>query len=73
MPFPARFAVIGAVVFGIAGGIAGLISGLLAYAPTAWFAVIELGMPAALVGGVTGFLVGFVAQAVRHTRKHLAR
>jgi hypothetical protein len=73
MPFPARFAVIGAAVFGIAGGVAGLISGLHAYAPTAWFAVIELGMPAALVGGLAGSLVGFVVQAVRHTRKHLAR
>ena len=72
MPVPARFAVIGALVLGIAGGVAGLISGLFAYPPTAWFAVAEVGMPAALLGGLAGFIVGFLVQAVRRTRKHLA-
>jgi hypothetical protein len=72
MPLLGRFAVIGAVVFGIAGGIAGLIGGLLAYPPTAWFAVAELGVPAALLGGIVGLVAGALVQLVRSTRKHLA-
>jgi hypothetical protein len=72
MPVPTRFAVIGALALGIAGGVAGLISGLFAYPPTAWFAVAEVGMPAALLGGLAGFLVGFLVQTVRRTRKRLA-
>jgi hypothetical protein len=69
VPVPARFALIGGVVLGIAGGIGGLISGLFAYPPTAWFAVAEVGVPAAFLGGVAGFLVGCLVQAVRGTRK----
>jgi hypothetical protein len=72
MPVPPRFAVIGALVLGIVGGIAGLIGGLLAYPPTAWFAVAEVGLPAALLGGLSGFVVGFLVLAVRRTRGHLA-
>jgi len=73
MPVPTRFAVTGAAVLGIAGGIGGLISGLFAYPPTAWFAVAEVGVPAALLGGLAGFVAGFLVQAVHRTRKHLAR
>jgi hypothetical protein len=73
MPVPTRFAVTGAAVLGIAGGIGGLISGLFAYPPTAWFAVAEVGVPAALLGGLAGFVVGFSVQAVRRARKYLAR
>ena len=73
MPVPTRFAVVGAVVLGIAGGIAGLISGLLHYPPTAWFAVVELGVPGALLGGLAGFVLGLLVQAFRVTRTHLAR
>jgi hypothetical protein len=62
---PLRLAVLGAVLFGIAGGIAGLVIGLLAYAPTAWFAVFELGVPAALAGCLAGFLLGMVWMLVR--------
>jgi hypothetical protein len=69
---PARFARIGGLVFGIAGGIAGLILGLRAYPPTAWFAVIEVGLPSAFLGVVAGFLVGFLVLAVRRARERLA-
>jgi hypothetical protein len=72
MPVPPRFAVIGALVFGIVGGIAGFIGGLFAYPPTAWFAVAEVGLPAALLGGLSDFVVGFLVLAVRRTRGHLA-
>jgi ABC-type uncharacterized transport system permease subunit len=68
MPLPTRFAVIGALVLGIAGGVAGLISGLFAYPPTAWFAVAEVGVPAALLGGLAGLVAGFLVQAVRRAR-----
>jgi hypothetical protein len=67
MPVPTRFAVIGALALGIAGGIAGLIIGLFVYSPTAWFAVAELGVPAALLGGLAGLVVGSLVQAVRRT------
>jgi uncharacterized membrane protein (GlpM family) len=72
LPLPTRFAVIGGLVFGIAGGIAGLISGLFAYPPTAWFAVAELGLPAAVLGGLAGWVVRFLVLAARRTRKRLA-
>ncbi len=72
MPVVGRFAVIGAVVFGVVGGIAGLISGLFAYPPTAWFAVAEVGVPAALLGGTVGLVAGALVRLVRCTRKRLA-
>jgi hypothetical protein len=72
VPLPGRFAVIGGLVLGIAGAIAGLISGLFAYPPTAWFAVVELGLPAAFLGGLAGLALGFLVLAVRRTRRHMA-
>ena len=59
-PAPARYAVLGAVVLGIAGGIVGLVVGLRTYAPTAWAATFEVGVPAALVGAMVGLVVGSV-------------
>jgi len=46
-----RHAIHGAVVGGIVGAVVGLVVGLVSYPPTAWFAVIELGLPGAFVGG----------------------
>ena len=73
MPVPTRFAVIGTLTLGIAGGITGLVVGLFAYPPTAWAAVAEVGVPAALLGCLAGFFVGFLVLAVRRTRKALCR
>jgi membrane associated rhomboid family serine protease len=73
MPVPARFAVIGTLALGIAGSITGLVVGLFAYPPTAWAAVAEVGMPAAFLGCLAGFLVGVVVLAVRRTRRALCR
>lgn len=60
-----RAAMIGALSAGIAGGIVGLVVGLFTYAPTAPFAVIELGLPATIVGAVTGLVIGSIILAVR--------
>ncbi|QNN54589.1 hypothetical protein [Nocardioides mesophilus] len=58
LPAPLRGAVIGAVVLGVTGGLVGLVLGLRAYAPTAWAAVLEVGVPAACLGAVLGLVVG---------------
>ena len=50
-----------AVVLGIAGAIAGLVVGLIAHPATAWFAIFELGCPAAVVGALSGLLYAVVA------------
>ncbi len=63
-----RAAGIGMAVCGVLGAIAGLIIGLMAHPPTAVFAMAELGIPAAVVGGVLGFLVGLGVWAVRRIR-----
>ena len=60
MPVPARWAVVGATSVGVAGGVAGLVVGLIAYAPTAPFAVVELGVRSALVGGLAGLALSAV-------------
>jgi len=49
----------------VTGGVAGLVIGLCVYAPTAPFAVVELGLPAALAGGLAGFLAGVIMTAGR--------
>lgn len=64
MPAPRRGAVIGAMVFGAIGMVAGLVSGIHAYPPTAWFAVLEVGIPASMAGAVVGLIVGTVVRAV---------
>lgn len=68
MPLPLRHVIGGVVLLGTAGAVAGLIVGLVVYAPTAWFAVFEVGVPAALAGGVIGLGSGAVAMGVRAAR-----
>lgn len=53
-----RAIVIGAVLTGVVGSFAGLIVGLFTYAPTAAFAVIEVGLPATIAGAIIGLVVG---------------
>ena len=65
LPVLQRSALAGTVCGGVLGGVAGLVLGLLAYPPTAWFAVFELGIPAALAGGILGLIAGSVVLAVR--------
>jgi hypothetical protein len=68
LPIMTRFVVAGGLLAGIAGGAAGLGIGLRAYPPTAWFAVLELGVPSALAGLLVGLLTGAAVLAVRRPR-----
>jgi hypothetical protein len=59
-----RWAARGAAAAGLVGGVVGLVVGLRVHPPTAWFAIFELGLPAAIVGGLVGLASGAVAYAV---------
>jgi hypothetical protein len=52
---------VGSVLLGAFGGAVGLVVGLYAYPPTAWFAVLEVGVPAGVVGCFLGLFAGVVA------------
>ena len=73
MPIAPRFAIIGAVGLGAVGAVAGLVLGLIAYVPTAWFAVAELGVPAAMLGAILGLVIGSTVSAARRIRQRFAR
>lgn len=64
LPSPARQAVGGALILGVVGALAGLILGLIAYPPTAWAAVFEIGIPALALGLIGGLIVGLITRAV---------
>ena len=53
----ARFVAILSGGLGALGAVVGLVIGLRAYAPTAWFAALEIGAPAAWLGLVLGLTV----------------
>ena len=59
----------GACIAGAVGGMTGLALGLRANPRTAWFAVGELGVPAAAVGAVIGFVVALIGTATRRTNR----
>jgi hypothetical protein len=54
----------GAIATGASGAVVGLIVGLHVYAATAVFAALEIGLPAALVGGLLGFVLGGLVAVV---------
>jgi hypothetical protein len=66
LPVPLRHAVVGAVVLGVPGAIVGLVIGLRTYVPTAWAAILEVGLPAAFLGALLGLVVGSLVYAYRH-------
>ena len=69
----ARWGTVGAASVGGLGAIIGLIVGLHVYAPTAPFAVVELGLPAAIVGGVLGLVAGMIVAAGRRVQQNHPR
>lgn len=60
-----RWALRGGVVLGGLGAVSGLVIGLAVYPPTAWFAVIEVAIPATVVGTLLGAATGALACLVR--------
>ena len=65
LPLPIRFAVLGALALGALGATIGLVVGLNVYAPTAWAATLEIGVPSALLGAILGLAAGSVRLLVR--------
>ena len=65
LPLRVQWAITGAASAGVIGAIAGLVIGLNVYAPTAAFAVVELGLPAAIVGAFLGLAAGVIVSAGR--------
>ena len=65
LPLLGRATAIGTASAGTVGAIVGLVVGLRTYAPTAPFAVIELGLPAAIVGAVAGLAIGSIILRIR--------
>lgn len=70
-PLPLRHVIAGGVLLGVIGAAVGLIVGVVVYVPTAWFAMFELGVPAAVFGGTLGLVSGIVAKNTKpfETRK----
>lgn len=65
LPVVPRYAVVGAAAWAVLGGLAGLVLGLRAYPATAWFAVLEVGLPAGTAGAAAGALAGLVVLTAR--------
>jgi len=70
MPIVPRFAVVGATAAFLLGALIGLVIGLIAYPPTAWFALLEVGVPVGILGAVVGALTGLVASTMKRIRTH---
>ncbi len=58
LPLVVRWSVRSGLVLGTIGAVVGLLVGLGAYPPTAWFAVLEVGIPAFVVGTLLGAVAG---------------
>ena len=71
LPLPGRWATAGATCLGVTGAVAGLVIGLIVHAPTAPFAVVEVGLPAAIARGVIGLAAGVVIVAGRRISRRL--
>jgi len=70
IPIVPRFAIVVSAAAFLLGALAGLIIGLIAYPPTAWFAVLELGIPAGLIGAGIGALAGLVVSCIQKVNEH---
>lgn len=58
LPLVLRWSVKSGLACGTVGAVVGLLVGLAAYPPTAWFAVLEVGIPAFVVGILLGAAAG---------------
>lgn len=63
----------GAGIGALLGAALGLVLGLIANPATAWFAILEVGIPAAGAGAMIGLLVGSVAVLRRRHSGRSAR
>jgi hypothetical protein len=63
-----RVSMVFALGFGALGCSCGLVLGLIAYPPTAWFAVLEVGLPAAALGFLVGLATGLAMEHARGVR-----
>ncbi|WP_091118903.1 hypothetical protein [Nocardioides terrae] len=67
LPVVPRLVAVGATLLGVVGGCVGLVLGLLAYPPTAWFAVLEIGVPSAILGALLGLAAGAAVTVARRS------
>jgi ABC-type antimicrobial peptide transport system permease subunit len=68
---PVRWAAVGAASLGVVGAVVGLIVGFYVHAPTAPFAMVELGLPATIAGGCVALIIGTILAAGRRiSRNH---
>ena len=65
LPDAWRWPVVGAVAMGVVAAVVGLVVGLVVYPPTAWAATVELGLPAAVLGGLLGLLARWATTTFR--------
>ncbi|MGO9902939.1 MAG: hypothetical protein ACLP0J_25345 [Solirubrobacteraceae bacterium] len=68
-PLIERCMTVGTPLGFVLGGIGGLTRGLEVRPATAWFAVFELGIPAAIVGGLVGLMGGLTVIAGRRLKR----
>lgn len=69
LPLVLRHAAYGGTGLGILGALTGLVIGLAGHPPTAWFAALEVGYPAAFLGVLLGTLSGAGAWVARTVRQ----
>jgi hypothetical protein len=65
------FVVRGTAIGAIVGATVGLVLGLITNPPTAWFAIIEVGLPAAVVGAAIGLFSGVIVRLRHRIRARL--
>lgn len=73
LPLLARHTLATGIVCGAIGGLTGLVVGLEVNPGTAWFAVIELGLPSFVSGCFLGFLGSLIWQWVRRRPESVRR